>query len=151
MDKLLEKIQSLISPICEKHKVSLYSIEYKDKKLTILIDSKEGIDLDKCVEVSGDVSSKLDEVDLIKEEYTLEVASAGVERPLVSLDQFKSSIDQYILVHTSKLYEGYDELVGYLRKVSDTFISLEIKIKTRKLVIDIYLEDIIDSFTTVNI
>lgn len=37
--------------------------------------------MDTCVAVSEAVSEKLDELDLIKDEYYLEVSSPGIEKP----------------------------------------------------------------------
>ena len=147
MDKILLKIKEVAEAVCSKNNVTLYSIEYKNSILTILIDSKDGIDLDKCVAVSEAMSSELDKSDPIKEEYTLEVASVGSERPLNSLEEYKEHLNEFVLVHTSKLYEGYDELVGFLRDANEESIDLEIKIKTRKLTVRIDRKDIIDCST----
>ena len=50
--------------------------------LRIYIDSPDGITLDDCSRVSHQVSGILDVEDPIKENYSLEVSSPGLDRPL---------------------------------------------------------------------
>lgn len=153
MDNLLV-IKEELEKVLAKEDCSLYDLSYdtstKEHLLTVLFDKEGGVDLDLCEKITDLVSKTLDKLDLIKEAYMLEVASAGVERPINNIDQFKQALDKYILVHTKKLYEGYDELVGYLREVNDSYIVLEIKIKTRVLKVNIELENIYDAMTYAN-
>lgn len=159
MSDLVNKIKELINPVLLSYHISECVIDFntssKDHILSILIDTKDGVDLELCVKVSEEISAILDKYDPIKEEYLLEVASLGAERPINSKEDFKNHINDFILVHTNKLIEvnneGYDELVGYLREVNENDIVLEIKIKTRKFNINIDFDSIIDSNTTVNI
>ena len=50
--------------------------------LRIFIDKPGGVGLDDCARASEAVSRSLEELDLIKSAYSLEVSSPGVERPL---------------------------------------------------------------------
>lgn len=146
MEKLLEEIKELITPTLVEEKVELYSITYEkvngDMVLSILLDSDSGVDLEKCIEVSDKISVLLDKKDPIKEEYMLEVASAGLERPITNVDQFIKNIDKYVLIQTNEPVETYDELVGYLREVRSDSIILEIKIKTRVKKVEIAMDNI---------
>ncbi|MDD3422385.1 MAG: ribosome maturation factor RimP, partial [Bacilli bacterium] len=95
----------LIEPILVKNKVILYNLDYrKDKSnyvLEILIERADGaMDLDTCVQISQELSILLDDVPFLKDEYTLEVASPGVERPLKSLEQFQKALGKYVYIKT---------------------------------------------------
>lgn len=151
----LQKIADLIDPILKQFSVELFDIEWKkegsDFILSILIDKEDGADLDDCVSVSELISPLLDEKDIIKQEYILEVASAGAEKPLKTTEQYEKSINKYILVQVNQQVEGYDELVGYLREVNEEMITLEIKIKTRIKNVEIKRDNITFAMTSVKI
>jgi ribosome maturation factor RimP len=52
-------------------------------------DAIGSLDLDRLADVSRDVSTRLDEVDAIPGEYTLEVSTPGTSRPLTEVRHFK--------------------------------------------------------------
>ncbi|HVZ79290.1 MAG TPA: ribosome maturation factor RimP [bacterium] len=69
--------------------------------LTVALDKKSGpVTLDDCTAVSRDLEKKLDELDLIKTSYLLEVSSPGLDRPLRNLEdclRFQGSMAQFTL------------------------------------------------------
>lgn len=71
----MKKIEELIKTPLEKLNLFVDSIEYKNNVLEIELDSDEVIDLDKIVEATHVINNILDEKDLIKESYTLDVHS----------------------------------------------------------------------------
>ena len=71
---MLEKIKEAILPIIEAHDCYLDDLVYEQEKgemyLRVFIEKNEGLlDMDTCVAVSEAVSEKLDEIDVIKDEY----------------------------------------------------------------------------------
>ena len=79
MDKTLEKIKNIISEPIKKLDLVVNSIEYvkqgKYNFLNIVLDRINGIDLDTIVEATNIINPILDEYDLIKEEYILDISS----------------------------------------------------------------------------
>ncbi len=79
MDKTLEKIKNIISEPIKKLDLVVDSIEYvkqgKYNFLNIVLDRINGIDLDTIVEATNIINPILDEYDLIKEEYILDISS----------------------------------------------------------------------------
>jgi len=55
-----------------------YGIEDNEKTLFVKIDSDKNVDTDMCVKASEIINPILDELDLIQEEYVLDVCSKGV-------------------------------------------------------------------------
>ena len=83
--KIVEQVSELALPICEACGVELVDVEYvreRDWYLRVYIDKEGGIAIDDCTAVSGDLEKVLDEKDVIKEQYYLEVSSPGIDRPL---------------------------------------------------------------------
>lgn len=74
-----EKIRKLLTGEVEKVGVRIDSVKLEKEDnnlfLRIVIDRDEIIDLDKCVEVTNIINPLLDEADLIKESYTLDVST----------------------------------------------------------------------------
>ena len=74
-----EKVRELLEVNVNKLGVYIDSISYEKESgnyfLRIVIDSEEGIDLDKCVEVTNVINPLLDNARIIEDGYTLEVWS----------------------------------------------------------------------------
>ena len=79
MDSILEKIEDLIKEPISKLELTVDSIEYvkngKYNFLNIVLDRINGIDLDTIVEATNIINPILDEYDLIKDEYILDISS----------------------------------------------------------------------------
>lgn len=131
MTKLEEKIENLVKPIIENLGYNLFDVVYvkeaKDYYLRIFIDSKNGISLEDCEIVSNAINDVLDEKDYIKEQYFLEVSSAGIERVLRSDEHLKNNIGNEIEVKLFKSFENKKIYQGILKDFNDEFIVLEIK------------------------
>ena len=74
-----EKVKNLIEEEVNKIGVLIDSVTYeKDGNnyfLRIVIDAEETIDIDTCVEVTNIINPLLDEADLIKDSYILDVST----------------------------------------------------------------------------
>ena len=94
----------------------LVDIEYKGSKgnkiLTFFIVSEEGITIDDCEKVSAFLDTRLDELDLIKDSYYLEVSSQDLSRPLKTDRDIERNINEVLKV---KMKDGE----VFLGKVSD--------------------------------
>lgn len=134
---MLEKITNLIQPILDHHDVYLDDIEYVKEKndwyLRIFIEKNKGhLDMDTCVAVSEDISAQLDEVDLIKEEYYLEVSSPGAEKPLKTLQKVQESVGEYVYIQLKKSTNGMNDVYGTILNVEGEAIELQYLIKNIK-------------------
>lgn len=82
--------------------VSLYDIvnlkENDNNIYRVYITSSEGISLDKCAEVSRQISPLLDVHEPLSGKYNLEVSSPGIERKLKKPAHFKASINENIRI-----------------------------------------------------
>ena len=144
--EIASKVKTLIMQVLEEEKVNLFELVYEkegnENYLRIFIERDDlTMDLDTCVSVSEKVSMLLDEADIIKDDYFLEVASPGVERPLKK-EEYSKAINKYILIETSEEVEGYQELTGYLTEVSDNSLKIEINLKGRLKVVEVPFDKI---------
>ncbi len=79
MQKTLDEIRALIEEPMKEMDITVDSIEYVLENnyhfLKIVLDKVNGIDLDCIVEATNVINPILDEHDLIKEEYILDISS----------------------------------------------------------------------------
>ena len=133
--ELLDKIRIMIEPILKSNNVYLDDLEYVQDRgewyLRIFVEKNEGfLDMDTCVAVSEAISQKMDEEDPIEGEYYLEVSSPGVEKPLKTFEQVKSSLGKYVYAKFYNPVAGLDEVV--IKRIEDETIEFEYLVKNIK-------------------
>lgn len=123
MSSKLEQLQALLSPVVEALGYQCWGIEFfsqgRHSLLRIYIDHENGILLEDCEKVSRQLSGVLDVEDPISVEYTLEVSSPGMDRPLFTLEQFARHAGDQVKVKLRGPFEGRRNFQGILRGVED--------------------------------
>ncbi|WP_075980891.1 ribosome maturation factor RimP [Bacillus massilinigeriensis] len=146
MSKVTEIVEDLVIPILNELNLELVNIEYvkegKDWFLRVFIDKETGIDIEECGIVSEKLSEKLDEMDPIPYNYFLEVSSPGAERPLKKEKDFEKAIGKNILIKLYEPLDGEKTFEGILKEFNGETVTIEMKIKTRKKLIEIPFEKI---------
>jgi len=96
--------------------VTLYDTEIvteNDHRIyRIYITSKDGINLDKCTEVTKILSPILDMDPPVDGEYFLEVSSPGIERKLTKPFHFQNSIGELVKIKHSDLGKLKGEILN---------------------------------------
>ena len=128
LSKLKLELEVLINEIG----YDLYDIKYtkksKNSVLTVFIDKLEGITVNDCVLVTEKINPYIDELDPIKEEYFLEVSSAGAEKELRNPVAIKNALGKFVHVETDD-----QKIEGYLDSLNEDKIVLKIKNKVIKI------------------
>ncbi|GGH82095.1 ribosome maturation factor RimP [Pullulanibacillus pueri] len=144
--KIVETAKEIIEPILQELDLELFDLKYvKEGKtwfLRVFIDSPSGIDLDTCTRVSERLSEALDEKDFIDDAYYLEVSSPGAERPLRGLEDFKKAIGKDVRITTYEAIDGHKEFEGHLLDVTDDFVTVAMKEKTKRYEVQVPIEKI---------
>src|SRR5699024_2515509 len=147
--KIIDSVTELIQPILSERNLELVDIEYikegSDWFLRVYIDKDGGIDLTECSIASELLSDQLDEIDLIKGAYYLEVSSPGAERPLKTKEDIENHIDHNIHVSLYAPIDGSKEYEGILKSFENNQVTIEYKIKTRVKQVSIPYEKIAKS------
>lgn len=128
MKNSVAKVRDLIEPTVQALELELWGIEHasqgKFSVLRIFIESEAGITIEDCEKVSRQVSAILDVEDPIAGEYTLEVSSPGLDRPLFTLDQFAQFEGAEVNVRLRSPIEGRRKFKGVIAEVSDDSVSV---------------------------
>ncbi len=126
----VHKIQELIEPSVLALGYELWGLELvsagKHSVLRVYIDRDKGILVDDCVAVSHQVSGILDVEDPISTEYTLEVSSPGMDRPLFKLDHYKKYVDSWVEIKLRAPFDGRRKFSGTLTAVEGEDVVVRI-------------------------
>ena len=105
--------------------------EFGTNYLRVMVDKDdEVIDLDEIVKVNDIVSPILDEADLIKTNYVLDVTTFGAEKP-IDVAKLEKYVGRYINIHLTHPYKGLNIIEGTLESVDNDLIVISYKEKTR--------------------
>jgi ribosome maturation factor RimP len=112
------RLAEIIQPVIEGMGFELVRIRLmggNTKTLQIMAERPEGgIEVDDCAEISTAVSAVLDVEDPIEENYTLEVSSPGIDRPLTRLKDFDTWEGYEAKIETAELIDGRRRFKGVL-------------------------------------
>lgn len=126
MAKFEQKITDMLRPAVEEVGKELLGVEFvsagKHSILRLFIDHENGINVDDCAEVSHQVSAILDVEDPISTEYSLEVSSPGLDRPLFEKPHFEAVVGETIDVRLGLPMNGRRKFKGLLEAVENDLL-----------------------------
>lgn len=126
-----DKLGSLLAPLVEDLGYEFVGLEYrsnpKNRLIRLYIDQPDtGIGVDDCERVSLEVSALLDVEDPVSGEYTLEVSSPGLERPLFTGAQFARWAGEQARVTLQVPVDGRRNFKGRIVRADDNEVVLEV-------------------------
>jgi len=123
-------LHGLVRSAVEALGYELVGVEYlpqgRHSLLRVYIDQEAGITLEDCERVSRQVSAVLEVEDPIKGQYTLEISSPGLDRPLFELEHYQRFADNPVSLRLFESRDGRRKFKGWLRGVRDGGIVVEI-------------------------
>nr|VFK27341.1 MAG: ribosome maturation factor RimP [Candidatus Kentron sp. MB]VFK33607.1 MAG: ribosome maturation factor RimP [Candidatus Kentron sp. MB]VFK76279.1 MAG: ribosome maturation factor RimP [Candidatus Kentron sp. MB] len=130
MRAFTDRLSGIIEPAVTGLGYELIGVQYspgwRRALVRIYIDHPMGIGVDDCERVSRQISGVLDVENPIREQYTLEVSSPGLDRPLFKLDHFQQFTGHRVRVKFYEPWAGRRNITGELLGCHlDTVIVLE--------------------------
>lgn len=126
----IDQLTEMLKPAAEALGYEFLGIEYiaqgKHSILRIFIDHENGINVDDCASVSHQVSGILEVEDPIASQYTLEVSSPGLDRPLFTLEHFKQFVGNTIEMRCHLGVDGRRKFKGELVAVEGEELILNV-------------------------
>ena len=77
-----DRVRAVIEPVVAAQDLELFDLEQAGPVLRVIVDRAGGVDMEAIAATTRALSRALDEHDPIAGQYTLEVSSPGLERPL---------------------------------------------------------------------
>lgn len=125
-----QRMAAIVQPALEGmgfELVRLRLMSGKKMTLQIMAERPDGtMEVEDCAEVSRTLSAILDVEDPIESEYTLEVSSPGIDRPLTRLTDFDRWEGYEAKLETTDLIDGRRRFKGILCGTEETEVLLEI-------------------------
>jgi ribosome maturation factor RimP len=141
----LNNIKKHIEPLIEEMGYELNSITYrrdkKDQILSLILDRVEPINMDDISLASSKISELLDELDVIEENYLLDVSSLGVEKPL-NVTKLSLYVGSYVNVKLKNPVKGIETIEGTIESVDEKNLTISYMVKTKRVQIEIELTNI---------
>jgi ribosome maturation factor RimP len=125
---MFEKLEGLIKVVCTDCGVGYYDLEIKNTQhglvFCVFITKVNGVNITDCGKVSRELQMALEkDTSFDNVQYTLEVSSPGLERPLKLKKHYLSSINEWLKV-SYVLDEKRDTVFGKLVEVHQDFIII---------------------------
>lgn len=124
LDAHIRRIEGIVTPSIEAMGFEVVRVMMTGGRrptLQIMADRSDGtmISVEDCAEISRTVSAVLDVEDPIAGEYTLEVSSPGIDRPLTRLKDFERWAGFDARVDMVEPIEGRKRFAGRLKGIED--------------------------------
>lgn len=98
MDLFKENIAKISEEIVQKLGFFLIEVAFRGDQrkriIEVFVDGEKNVSADDLADISREISKIIEEQDLIKEPYRLDVSTPGVDRPLKYLKQFPKHINR---------------------------------------------------------
>jgi ribosome maturation factor RimP len=128
MDK---KLAELLNPILEDSGFEMVRVRLSTSApstLQIMADGRDSpIGVDQLAEINTSISTILDVEDPIAENYTLEISSPGIDRPLTRKKDFDSYQGFEAKLETTELIDGRRRFRGVLAGIDDDEVLINLE------------------------
>ena len=127
----------LLSPVLDREGIECVDVEIhgegRAKTVRFLIHKPGGVTVKDCQQVSRTVQPILEVHGLIDSEATLEVASPGIDRPLVTEADFRRNVGRAVQIEATSVTGELLRLNGTVRDVKNGMVRLDESGKTTEL------------------
>ncbi|UCE75730.1 MAG: ribosome maturation factor RimP [Gammaproteobacteria bacterium] len=124
------ELRKLLEPAVSALGFELVGVEFVSGRrglLRVYIDSEDGISIDDCQAVSHQVSGLLDVEDPIPGQYSLEVSSPGLDRPLFRAADFERFAGHEVRLRLVAPVEGRRKFRGVLVGLRDGRVVVQVE------------------------
>ncbi|MEO9608297.1 MAG: ribosome maturation factor RimP [Sulfitobacter pontiacus] len=125
------RMAEIITPVIEDMGFELVRVRLmsgKSTTLQVMADRPDGgIEVDELALISQSISAVMDVEDPILDEYTLEVSSPGIDRPLTRLKDFEMFEGYEAKIETGELIDARRRFKGELAGVEDDEVLINVE------------------------
>jgi ribosome maturation factor RimP len=118
------RVRTIVAPLVADAGASLYDLEYTGGVVRVTIERPEGVDMALIAKVTRDISRTLDDEDPIAGQYTLEVSSPGLERPLRRPEHYLGAVGTLVALKLRAGVEGDRRVKGVLLGFADDLLTV---------------------------
>lgn len=130
MRELRSRLRRILGPGVQARGFTLVDVDLagspRHPTVRVYIDGPRGVTVDDCAEVSRQLSAILDVEDPIPGSYTLEVSSPGLDRPLVTPEDFRRFRGEVVKVRMHHPVQGRKNFTGVLAEVAADHVVVKV-------------------------
>ena len=127
-----ERVRTLVEPIVAGQDLELFDLEQAGGTLRVTVDRPGGLDMEAIASLTRALSRALDEHDPIAGQYTLEVSSPGLERPLRTPAHFAWAVGKDVNVKTLPDHPAGRRLAGTVTAADDDTVTIQLDTPTEQ-------------------
>ncbi len=132
----LERVREMAARIAGSHGLDIFDVELKREGgqhvLRVIVDRpgpaskpEESVSIEDCARVAEELGTLLDVEDVMPGDYTFEVSSPGLDRPLRHADDYRRFAGRWAKVVTSQPVERQTAFSGRLKGVEGDDVLFE--------------------------
>lgn len=133
----LKTLEASIEALLNQEAMELVDLRWLQESgrwiLRVYADKHGGITIGDCEYLSGRVGALIDETQAIRESYTLEVSSPGLDRVLKKEKDFARFDGHRVRMRLKTPQDGQRNFAGHLRGVEDGCVVLDAGTRTLKV------------------
>ena len=128
-DTITAQIEDIIKPFIEDRLLELVEISVKPRNKSVMIQILAdrpygGITVDECAAINRYLVGKIDECQLVND-YTVEVSSPGLDRPLKTTKDFLRVIGREVRFYLLEPVENKREYAGIIQEIQDNCVVVQ--------------------------
>jgi len=127
---IVGRVREIASRVAASYGLEIFDVQYRREAsgmvLRIRLDrpgsrgtAEDGVTVDECAKVSRDLSAILDVDDVVPTQYTLEVSSPGLDRPLTRAEDYQRFAGRRAKLVMREKIDGQGYFKGQLGGVED--------------------------------
>jgi ribosome maturation factor RimP len=127
---IIEELRALIQDCLRGKNFEFIDLIFRQEGgglfLRVVTDRPEGgITLEECARLNKEIGFLLEEKDILQQRYILEVSSPGLDRPVMTGNDFRRCLNRRVRVFLTEAVEGRWEWEGVLVKMEEDSLRLE--------------------------
>jgi len=128
MKNIEQKIKDIIAEDINNLGYDLVCVQKEQEAVQIFVERKDGakIQIEDCLKINAAIRNK---IDFISDEYAIEISSPGIDRPLVSIEDFEKYKGFLAFVEFEKNVDNNKRIKGIIDKVINNEITFIVKDK----------------------
>lgn len=127
--ELLERVRTVIGPVLANLGYDLVEVKlvvaHGRRTLRVFIDKPGGVTLDDCAKASKAIGFLLDDEEVLRARYYLEVSSPGAERKLRSREDFRRFVGKKAQVRLRQEHAGTIAVKGRIEAFDEDLLVLK--------------------------
>ena len=136
-DKLMNRVNEMLDDNIEAINVKIFGVR-NQKSIQIMIESSDGVSIQSCTNVTKVAQNIIKLDSIIDGDYSIEVSSPGINRPLFNLNDFikyqgeKAFVELKRNINNHKRFTGTYKIINNKIVFQDQKIAVEISIDNIK-------------------